>query len=47
MYCHRKNCLMLQGGAPCREAKRAAELLRANQNDSSGSKKQEEKGGGD
>ena len=45
MYCHRKNCPMRQGGGPCREAKQAAELLRATQKDSSGQKKAEEKGG--
>ena len=44
MYCHRKNCLMLQGGAPCREAKQAAEMLRASQKESSGQKKTEDKG---
>ena len=49
MYCHRKNCAMRQGGAPCREAKQAAELLRALQKDkdASGQKKAEEKGGSD
>ena len=45
MYCHRANCAMLQGGGPCREARKAAELLRASVNDSSGKKKPEEKGG--
>ena len=44
MYCHRKNCLMRQGGAPCREAKQAAEMLRASQKESSGQKKTEDKG---
>ena len=47
MYCHRKNCAMRQGGGPCREAKRAAELLRASQKEPPGQKKAEEKGGGD
>ena len=29
MYCRRKNCLMRSGGPPCREAKKAAEMLKA------------------
>ena len=50
MYCHRRNCAMLRGGSPCREAKQAAEMLRARQKEEDSQKKkggEEKSSGGD
>ena len=48
MYCRRKNCAMLNGGAPCREAKKAADMFRsAREAESKKQEGEEKKGGGD
>ena len=50
MYCHRRNCAMRSGGPPCREAKQAAEMLRALQKEEEAKKKkgaEEKSSGGD
>ena len=39
MYCHRRNCAMLSGGPPCREAKQAADMLRSMQKEEGAKKK--------
>ena len=41
MYCHKSSCTMLSGGKPCREANRAAGLLRLKQKEERESKKAE------
>lgn len=50
MYCHRRNCAMRSGGPPCREAKQAADMLRALQKEEEAKKKkgaEEKSSGGD